>query len=615
MPKPTKGNGRYMAGLDGLRAIAVLAVIAYHLNFSWAPGGFLGVTVFFVLSGYLITDLLVAEWSRTGRLDMKDFWIRRARRLLPALLVMLVLVVAWVTLFHPTLLPKLRGDVVASIFYVSNWWSIFHHVSYFESFGLPSPINNLWSLAVEEQFYLIWPLILLFGLRYIRRKGKIIGLTVTLMAASALAMAILYEPGADPSRVYYGTDTRAFSLLIGASLALVWPSRSLSAKLPSAHRLTLDLAGATALICVILIMWKTNQYDTLLYRGGMVHMSVAAAVLVAALAHPASRLGKWLGSKPLRWIGVRSYAIYLWHYPVITLTTPAVNTEGINSVRVLLQIAATFILAALSWTFIENPIRHGALKRWWTKIRLRQWQWNRIPKSRRVAIGCLVLILGISCVGLIGLVPGSHSAASKLEQPLDGNNEKTERNKKGHHVDQPKTKKGKHSEQSKDKHSKKAPSIDGSDVTVIGDSVMVDVEPYLKKRIPGVEVNAEIGRQMSDADDIVRDLKSNGDLGNYIVLELGTNGPFTKDQLMELLQSVGENKKIVLVNTRVPRPWENVVNSVLEDVASSHPRTALVDWYGASAGHDSYFAPDGVHLNPEGAKAYASLVKKAVEKL
>ncbi|MHB1629149.1 MAG: acyltransferase family protein, partial [Bacilli bacterium] len=325
MPEPIKGSGRYMAGLDGLRALAVFAVIAYHLNLAWAPGGLLGVDVFFVLSGYLITDLLVAQWERSGRLELKDFWRRRARRLLPALLVMLVVVVAWITIFERAQLPPLRGDVVAAMLFVSNWWYTFHHVSYFARFGPPSPLGHLWSLAVEEQFYLLWPLALALGLRGVPRRRRLVWLTLASALASALAMALIYQPGVDPSRVYYGTDTRAFALLIGAALALVWPSRKLSATVSSRARLALDLTGGVGLLVVFFMIWRTNQYEVFLYRGGMVLLSVAAAAVVATLAHPASRLSRALGWKPLKWLGVRSYGIYLWHYPVIVLTSPAVN--------------------------------------------------------------------------------------------------------------------------------------------------------------------------------------------------------------------------------------------------------------------------------------------------
>lgn len=616
-----------MPGLDGLRALAVLAVIAYHLNLSWAPGGLLGVGVFFVLSGYLITDLLITKWDHSQRLDLKDFWISRVRRLLPALLIMIVIVVAWVTIFDRSYLGKLRGDVVASILYVSNWWNIFHHVSYFESFGPPSPIGNLWSLAVEEQFYLIWPILLYLGIRYIPRKRILVGLVLAGAAVSALAMDFIYQPGTDPSRVYYGTDTRVFSMLIGAGLALLWPSRKHSVQVPEKARLMLDLLGTTGLIGVLLMVGLTNQYDSFLYRGGMVLLSLFSAMLVAVLAHPASLIGKILGWGPLRWLGERSYGIYLWHYPVIILTSPTVDTGEPNILREVIQIAASIGIAALSWKYIENPIRHGAIKKMVSKVRNKEYRWSQLSMKRRAVLGFTLLLIAVFCVGMSPIVP----AESVQEHALVKSNDKSVKitksteidsdkrfdkssEKKGIEHDSDANKKNQPKKQDespgpvKEKKQPASASYSGQDITAIGDSVLVDAAPYLNKLLPGITVDARIGRQMSEASGVIKGLKSKGKLGNCVVIELGTNGPFTKKQLTSLLDTIGKDKKIVLVNTRVPRPWEKVVNSTLKEVASEFPNTTLVDWYAASAGKNSYFSPDGVHLNPKGAKNYASLI-------
>ena len=348
MPKPA-GNGlRYVPGLDGLRALAVLAVVAYHVNLGWAQGGLLGVGIFFTLSGYLITDLLLAQQAATGSLRMVSFWQRRARRLLPALFVMLAVVAGWVALLQRAQLPALRGATAAAAGYVSNWWLIAHNSSYFARFGPPSPLGHLWSLAVEEQFYLVWPWLVLLGLVLVRGRPDnsrgywLAAAAMVLAAASAAVMAVLYHPGYDPTRVYDGTDARAFALLIGAALAFARPSRTTPADPRRRARLILDGVGAAGLVVIALLIWRTSQYSPSLYRGGMVVLSVATAAVVLAVVSPASQLGRVLGWGPLRWLGVRSYGIYLWHYPIIVLTTPAGAVDSL--IRGSLQVAASVVV-------------------------------------------------------------------------------------------------------------------------------------------------------------------------------------------------------------------------------------------------------------------------------
>lgn len=408
MPEPVRRSKRYMPGLDGLRAIAVLAVIAYHLEFGWAPGGLLGVGIFFTLSGYLITDILLAHMARRD-MQLIDFWLGRARRLLPALFLMLVVVVAWVTVFGPAQPSKFRDAVIAAALYVSNWQLIFQHVSYFARFGAPEPLGHLWSLAVEEQFYILWPFLLLLGTRFIREapgapagvRPRLAVATLVLAAASAIAMAVLYHPSFDPSRVYDGTDTRAFELLAGAALAMVWPSRKLTLKIAADARNILDGAGAVGLVVIALMIWRTNQYSSFIYHGGLVLLSIATALVVAALAHPASRLGMLLGWAPLRWIGMRSYGIYLWHFPIIVLTSPS-GPHSPGLLRDALQVGATFGIAALSWRFVEEPVRHGALGRIGKRLRSQGWQPDLVSQRGWVAVGAGAAVLLVALVGLAG---------------------------------------------------------------------------------------------------------------------------------------------------------------------------------------------------------------------
>jgi peptidoglycan/LPS O-acetylase OafA/YrhL len=407
MPEPVRSGQRYMPGLDGLRALAVLAVIAYHEQFGWAPGGLLGVGVFFTLSGYLITDLLLGQWARSGGLNLGDFWLRRARRLLPALFVMLAVVTAWITVVSPARLASLRGAVAGDATYSSNWYYIYTHNSYFARFAPPGPFDHLWSLAVEEQFYLVWPWLLLAGVFFLRgrRPSAVRWLalpTLALAAASAVAMLTLYHPGYDPTRIYEGSDTRACGLLTGAALAMVWPSRR-TARTALWKRVALDGAGFAGLAVIGLMIWRVGQYSAFTYQGGLVLLSVATAGVVAAAACPGALVGAALGWTPLRWIGVRSYGIYLWHYPVIILTSPANSAEDLP--RAALQIAASIGIAALSWHFVEEPIRHGALGRAWKRLRSRP-AWQREPAGIRgwAAVTGGAMVVALSCAGLSGAV-------------------------------------------------------------------------------------------------------------------------------------------------------------------------------------------------------------------
>ncbi|SFU84907.1 acyltransferase family protein [Alicyclobacillus macrosporangiidus] len=707
MPKPMRSGGRYMPGLDGLRALAVVAVVVYHLHAAWAPGGLLGVGVFFVLSGYLITDLLVAEWRRTGRLDLRGFWMRRFRRLIPALWLMIGGVCAWLAASDPGRLEKLRGDIGAAFLYVSNWWYVFHQVSYFDRFGPPSPFGHLWSLAVEEQFYLVWPLLLGVGLRRLRR-GTLLGWTLIGAAVSALSMALLFQPGTDPSRIYYGTDTRAFALLLGAALALVWPSEQLPRWRTRRSRFAADGMGVAGLAVILVMFFTTDEYGAFLYRGGMVLLSLATAAVVAAAAHPDSRLGRALGWGPLRWLGMRSYGIYLWHYPVLALSTP-LNTAGdIDWVRMLLQVLASVGLAALSWRYVEQPIlrmgkapgsapasgaldaprRHGQ----GTSRRGRTHRNRRTHRHRRSAVAAMwaasAAVLAIAAAmwfspnagaSLLQWTGGGEMRAH-LARPVSGASAASQTTgdaapssgKTGHAgtgaqgdgqaqgggqapgdgetagwngqmngAGSPPQKTGAGTTASGPSASQDGgtsggtagngsgqaggsnapgrtetahpvnPGPLGAGITAIGDSVLEDAKPYLEKLLPGIVVDAQVGRQFTEAAQVIGRLQQQRRLGDTVIIELGNNGPFTEQQMDDLLAQLG-SRRVVLVNVRVPRPWQDVVNRTLAAVAADHPGLTLVDWCSASAGKTQWFYADGVHLNPAGSQAYAQLLAGAV---
>jgi peptidoglycan/LPS O-acetylase OafA/YrhL len=628
MPQPLESRARYMPGLDGLRAVAVLAVIAYHLNLGWAPGGLLGVAVFFVLSGYLITDLLLGQRERYGQIRLGEFWKRRARRLLPALWVMLAVVVLWVSFGKPSQLASLRGDVVAALLYVSNWWYALQHVSYFASFGPPSPLGHLWSLAVEEQFYVVWPLLLVAGalllgprpsmdgplvlrLRAATLLRPLLPVVLVLLAAvvSATLMALVYHPGADPDRVYYGTDTRAFELLFGAALAFVWPSRRLRNNLSFSRRAALELAGLAGLVVIAVLFAVTDEYHPFIYRGGLVLLSLATVAVIAALVHPATALGRALGVAPLRWLGVRSYGIYLWHYPVIVLTTPLVDTAGPHLARDLLQIGATLAIAALSWRFIEEPIRRQGFGAQFAWLRTARWNMARQPAAVYESMAASVLLIGASGLGIVGLaMPGTTTAAQQPQFTASGDSVAALSDVSAGACVQP----APVPLVAPVPPPAPQPPPSGDDVTAVGDSIMVDLDPYLSDDLPGITVDGAVSRQMYQLGDTLNAMRAQGRLHLRLVIELGTNGPFDESYVTSTLQSLGPMQRIVLVNAREPRPWEQSVNQSLADVARQVPHTVVADWYGASAGHPEYFWDDGVHPDSTGAPIEAGLIVKAL---
>jgi peptidoglycan/LPS O-acetylase OafA/YrhL len=623
-----------MPGLDGLRAIAVLAVIAFHLGFGWAPGGLLGVGIFFTLSGYLITDILLSQLARRGHIRLGKFWLARARRLLPALFAMLVIVIAWVTIFGPAQPQQFRDAVVASALYVSNWQLIFGDVSYFARFAPPGPLNHLWSLAIEEQFYIVWPFLLLIGVKLVREtplpsgvRPRLAIVTLALAIASAILMAVLYHPSLDPSRVYYGTDTRASELLFGAALAMVWPSRKLSPRIGAGARNTLDLLGLAGLAAIALMIWKTDQYSSFLYRGGFVGLSIATVLVVAALAHPAGRLGPVLGWKLLRWIGVRSYGIYLWHFPVIVLTTPGGIAHGDEPLRELLQLAAIVAVAALSWRYVEEPVRHGALGRLWKRARAGEWRPQSLSREGWALAGLCFLVLAAAGAGMAGVNSVSaEGKAVRVEEAVAAGTAKPP----------PLTPA---QANSSTRSSCKA-------VVHIGDSTSEGLTspeylPIESQRIEAryadvgaVEAHMEISGARSieerfegepNAQEVAEAWKIEGFKGCW-VLALGTNEAAN----VFVGSAVGEMERIeIMMNTLGGEPvmWVNVRSLVEEGdpyaaknmekwdeellvACRRYPNMRVYDW--ASDVKDAWFIDDGIHFTSPGYAARSELIAQAL---
>lgn len=613
-----KPSGR-AAGLDGLRALAVLAVLAFHLNLPWAPGGFLGVDVFFVLSGYLITDLLVARYGRDGKVRLRDFWIRRARRLLPALAAMLIVVTAAIAVLEPDQMAGLRPALAGAVSYTSNWWQAFQHQSYFNLYGPPPALQHLWSLAVEEQFYLLWPLLMMAVLAVLRRP-----LHRALMAwlgaiASALLMLAIYVPGKDPSLVYYGTDTHASALMIGAALALTWPLASM-AKVTRNWRL--DLLGLAGLAVLGWAFWHLSGADPLMYPAGLVLAALAAGGVVLAAAAP-GRLASALSFGPLRWIGVRSYAIYLWHWPIIAITAGLAVRSASSLPARLIDVTATFALAAASWRWLEDPIlREGT----WAVIKDRaQRVWyaagaGRPSPATAMPLLAALAMLAVTVTAGYGLVHRrtGPTLASQIASGAnviwraqhDGQNG-TAGAGRGAAVApwQPEAGAGPFALQPA--APQPPPPVPGWKVYALGDSVMLASAPELESALPGVRIDAKVSRQMYTGVSMIQQLAAGGGLRQVVLIGLGTNGTVTLDQIKLILKAIG-HRWLILINTFVPRPWEQEVNSAIAAAASQYPNVLMVNWHVAIENHTNLLWGDGIHPQPVGGVLYAKVVKAAV---
>jgi peptidoglycan/LPS O-acetylase OafA/YrhL len=600
-------------GLDGVRALAVLAVLGFHEQFSAFPGGFLGVDVFFVLSGYLITDLLVAQWNRRGRLDLKSFWTRRARRLLPALAVMLVTVTAAVAVIEPGQLGALRPALIAAVTYSSNWWQAAQHQSYFAGFGPPPPLQHLWSLAIEEQFYLVWPLVLVAVLLATKSRRLRAGVAWLGATASAVAMTVIYVPGADPSRVYYGTDTHASALLIGSALALTWPLQ----RLRSASRENVVRADVAGLAGIAVLAWAMGHFsgsDPALYPAGLILAALAAGGLVLAAGAPGS-VSAMLGWKPLRWVGIRSYGIYLWHWPVIALAA-AVAGPGSTGVGIwLAETAAAVTLAAASWRWIEEPIIRNGFRRT-VRARYRVVA-DSVASARQSPVrafpaGFTVLALIVVAVAGYGVLDAPSSAGLQRQITHGAKVSAATRVKPVSAVRATRP----HGAQPPAAHPAawvNIPRVTGSEVTAIGDSVMLASAPQLEQALPGISINAEVSRQMGAGLGLVRSLVASAALRPVVVVGLGTNGTVSTAQVSQLIAMVGPHRRLVLINTFVPRPWQSGDNEVLAAAARDHANVVLANWYATIVHHTNLLWSDMVHPRPAGAPLYAHMVASAVQ--
>jgi len=593
MSRPRDSRLPYLPGIDALRAIAVLAVFLYHAGVGWMPGGFLGVDVFFTISGYLITSLLLSEYRRGGHVQLGRFWVRRARRLLPAVGVLIAVTMIVAAIIEPEQLTGLRGDAISSLAYVANWHFVFAQQSYFDQFQRPSLFRHLWSLSVEEQFYLFWPLAFAAGMSLFGRKRLLVGVLAGTLASLAL-MWILFDPG-NSSRVYYGTDTHAAGLLIGVALALVWsPLQLRRAKSGRWCGPILDAVGVVALGYIVLSFLEVHDYDIALFHGGYLWLALASAAVLAVIAHPAARLGGLLARPPMIWLGLRSYSFYLWHWPVLALTRPGLDVSLPRGVLIPLQLLVVLVLADLSYRFVELPFRG---KR---KLPALPESWLRIGRPA-LAFGVVAVVILIGWGGIFSsdsrrLEP-SLAAASTAEFAKVTSRPISSRNVFWSHSNH----------NALHRATERAPRV-----VAFGDSVMIGAKDKLAARFgPRFSMNAKVGRQAGEFVKLARRLKRRGGHVDDLIIQMGNNGPLYGDEMEDLRKATSNVGQLFLINDHAPVSWQDESNHALAEADATWPHTTLIDWAPVAAAHENLLW-DGIHLTPGGAGVYTRLVVHSV---
>jgi peptidoglycan/LPS O-acetylase OafA/YrhL len=637
---PARRASSRIGGLDGLRAIAVAAVVTYHLGYDWLPGGFLGVDLFFVISGFLITTLLLAELEKRGRIDLGAFYLRRAKRLLPALFLVLAVTLVLVATIATDVARQTVRDTPAALLYVSNWWAIAQDQSYFELVGRGNMLAHLWSLAVEEQFYLVWPAVL-GGLCVvaprlgIRRRSLVRAVALGGALLSAAWMAVLavgagMPTDADPTRVYFGADTHASSVLLGAALATGWQVLRFRRDIVPGARRVLGVGGGVALVLTVWLLLTVSEYTEWLYRGGFLLVGAVFVAVVAASTHPGSPLGPMLGVAPMRWVGERSYGIYLWHWPIFLVTRPGIDVPGDGPLVDVARVALVLGVAELSYRYVETPVRHGVLGAWVARVRATVSSGGAaalLPGTRGLAVlGATAVSLGV-LVGLLTTAPtpaqvaaseglGSTTevvdtgAAKAPVHPVVAVASSAPRTKPSA-VPLPYSGSLAPGVSPADRPLEDGVRLTSADISWFGTSVDLWAVATLRRVVPGVAIDAGINRAPAFVEGRALKGLSSGTLRKAVVLHLGDAGPVSAAALDRTLSRLDDRVRVVLVNSTARFAFVGPGNRTLADVAQHHPNVVVADWKSFSAGHPDWFK-DGLHLTPKGMPHYALFVRRAM---
>lgn len=602
-------SSHYVTGIDGLRTLAVLGVIIYHLLPNFLQGGYLGVPLFLLISGYFITYQFSQRLLHGKQVSIGHFYYKRFRRLYPVLLAMLLLTTAYITLFARELLHNIRATLLTNVLWVYNWWEIRHGQSYFDQFGGASPFTHLWTLGVEAQFYLLWPLILIGLFKLIKNRRTIRWVVFGLVVASAVEMALLYQP-ANINRIYYGTDTRAFSLFLGSWLGLVWPLNRLNPTPADYLHRSLNVVGIAALAVTCIGFITLNGQAAFTYRGGMFFYSLVGMLLLATILHPGSSMNKWLSNGFFRWVGERSYGIYVYQYPVMVFYERVVNIGSHPLVNALVELAIIGAVSECSYRFLERSLANYRFSRFFSDLK-------RLPQQGYLTWGKTGLATLVVLIALVGICLPDHAPSkTAVQQRIEKSHRQAAKHNqaiaKGKKVASADTGKIQAQYSLTARETRQAQKLK---VTAIGDSVMADAASSIQKLMPNAYVDAKVGRQGSATPAVIKQLKADGNLNKIVVLNLGTNGTMSQQTIDQILAAIGPHRQVYWLTAHVPtKPWQQTVNNEIAATAKEHSNVHLVDWYTVSEQHSNWFAADNVHMGEQGNTSYARLIAKSILK-
>jgi peptidoglycan/LPS O-acetylase OafA/YrhL len=576
---------RHISSIDGLRAIAVTAVVLYHLGISWIPGGFLGVDLFFVISGYVITRLILDSINQSSALDLRAFYAARIRRIFPGFIFMVICTIIFIGVWAPEAIKRFLSDLPYALTGTINWLLVARNQDYFETIGRPPLLQHTWSLAVELQFYLIWPIILLTVLKYFGKKNIArIALIIAMISGTALFFVSLQLDQANAkqiSHIYFGTDTHSLGLFLGAALAVSWIPQNLSANIEKRAQDVIDAIGVVGLLGLISVFLFIDQSNASLYRIAFPLAGIFGCLVIISLVHPASRFAPLISTAPFRWIGQRSYGIYIWHWVIFQVTRPSVDLSGQTWALYLARVLLVLALADISLRWVEIPFRQGVVQNWFrgmkyrsSKVRLRQ---------QLSVIFSIVITLAITTSISVQAITKSDQIANELLAPSDEPIKPIE----------------------------DLASTTGLWVT--GDSVILGIRSKLEAKQHISLVNARVGRQAPELLAVMR-VDQTSVPESPVVFNLGNNNALSESTVVEIFEILKNQPQIIVVNTAVPRSWKDANNAIISSVAARYPNVIVIDWNKISTGRPELFAPDGVHLSPAGSDVYVDLVVSVLTK-